>query len=123
MVGVLLTSGPTQTVFPVDIEIDSQNIGGPSAGLMFTLEIMNQLTDDDLTKGRAIAGTGTIARDGTVGAIGGVKQKVFGAIDAGAEFVLVPAANFPDAVEAAGDDITVIEVATIADALDFLEAL
>ena len=123
MVGVLLTSGPTQTVFPVDIEIDSQNIGGPSAGLMFTLEIMNQLTEEDLTKGRSIAGTGTIDRDGTVGAIGGVKQKVFGAIDAGAEYVLVPAANFPDAVEAAGDDITVIEVATITDVLDFLETL
>lgn len=123
MVGVLLTDAETETVFPVDVTIDSQNIGGPSAGLMFTLEIMNQLTEDDLTKGNAIAGTGTIARDGTVGAIGGVKQKVFGAIDAGAAFVLVPADNFPDAVEAAGDDITVIEVATIADALDFFETL
>lgn len=123
MVGVLLTSGPTETVFPVDIVIDSQNIGGPSAGLMFTLEIMNQLTEDDLTKGRAIAGTGTINRDGVVGAIGGVKQKVYGAIDAGAEFVLVPAGNYPDALEAAGDDITVVEIATIADAIEFLDAL
>lgn len=123
MVGVLLTNAPTETVFPVDITIDSQNIGGPSAGLMFTLEIMNQLTEDDLTKGESIAGTGTIARDGTVGAIGGIRQKVYGAIDAGADYVLVPSANMPDAVEAAGDDITVIEVATIADALQFLETL
>ncbi len=123
MVGVLLTSGPTETVFPVDIVIDSQNIGGPSAGLMFTLEIMNQLTEEDLTKGRSIAGTGTIDRQGVVGAIGGVKQKVFGAIDAGAEFVLVPASNYPDAVEAAGDDITVVEIATIDDALNFLKTL
>jgi PDZ domain-containing protein len=123
MVGVLLTNADTETVFPVDIEIDSQNIGGPSAGLMFTLEIMNQLTEDDLTKGRSIAGTGTIARDGTVGAIGGIKQKVFGAIDAGADYVLVPASNVPDAREAAGDDITIIEVATITDALSFLETL
>jgi PDZ domain-containing protein len=90
---------------------------------MFTLEIMNQLTEEDLTKGRSIAGTGTISRDGAVGAIGGIKQKVYGAIDAGAEFVLVPAANAPDALEAAGDDITVIEVATISDALSFLETL
>ncbi len=123
MVGVLLTSGPTETVFPVDITIDSNNIGGPSAGLMFTLEIMNQLTEEDITKGQSIAGTGTISRDGTVGAIGGIKQKVFGAIDAGASFVLVPTSNYPDALEAAGDDIEVIEVATIADALAFLETL
>jgi len=123
MVGVLLANAETETVFPVDITIDSQNIGGPSAGLMFTLEIMNQLTEEDLTKGRSIAGTGTISRDGTVGAIGGIKQKVYGAIDAGAEFVLVPAANVPDALQAAGDDITVIEVATIGDALSFLETL
>ena len=123
MVGVLLTNAETETVFPIDIEIDSQNIGGPSAGLMFALEIMNQLTEEDLTKGRAIAGTGTIARDGSVGAIGGIRQKVYGAIDAGADFVLVPSSNVPDALEAAGDDITVIEVATIADALGFLETL
>jgi PDZ domain-containing protein len=123
MVGVLLTNAETDTVFPIDIEIDSQNIGGPSAGLMFTLEIMNQLTEEDLTKGRAIAGTGTISRDGRVGAIGGIKQKVYGAIDAGADYVLVPSSNVPDALEAAGDDITVIEVATIEDALSFLETL
>lgn len=123
MVGVLLTDDSTETVFPVDITIDSHNIGGPSAGLMFTLEIMNQLTEEDLTKGHSIAGTGTISVDGTVGAIGGVKQKVFGAIDAGAEYVLVPAANFPDAVAAAGNDITVIEIATIADAVDFFATL
>ncbi len=123
MVGVLLTNAETETIFPVDIEIDSQNIGGPSAGLMFALEIMNQLTEEDLTKGQSIAGTGTIARDGRVGAIGGIKQKVYGAIDAGADYVLVPSSNFPDALEAAGDDITVIEVATIADALTFLDTL
>lgn len=123
MVGVLLTSGPTETVFPVDITIDANNIGGPSAGLMFTLEIMNQLTEDDLTKGLSIAGTGTISREGIVGAIGGIKQKVFGAIDAGAQFVLVPTSNFPDALEAAGEDIEVIEIATIDDALAFLATL
>jgi PDZ domain-containing protein len=123
MVGVLLTNADTETIFPVDIEIDSQNIGGPSAGLMFALEIMNQLTEEDLTKGQSIAGTGTIARDGRVGAIGGIKQKVYGAIDAGADYVLVPSSNVPDALEAAGDDITVIEVATIADALTFLDTL
>jgi PDZ domain-containing protein len=58
-----------------------------------------------------------------VGPIGGIKQKVFGAIDAGADYVLVPSANYPDAVEAAGDDIEVVEVATIDDALNFLTTL
>ncbi|MFQ5555228.1 MAG: PDZ domain-containing protein [Acidimicrobiia bacterium] len=123
MVGVLLDNFNVETVLPVDIVIDSQNIGGPSAGMMFTLEIMNQLTDDDLTRGHIIAGTGTIDRDGSVGAIGGVRQKVFGAIDAGAEFVLVPQANFDDASDAAGDDIQVVSIATIDDALAFLDTI
>lgn len=123
MIGVLLTTAPTEVIFPVEVVIDSQNIGGPSAGMMFTLEIMNQLIEEDLTRGHRIAGTGTIDQEGAVGAIGGVRQKVFGAIDAGAEFVLVPPANFDDAVDAAGDDIQVIEVETIEDALAFLETL
>ena len=123
MVGVLLDNNAPISEFPVEVETDTQNIGGPSAGMMFTLEIMNQLTEEDLTKGQSIAGTGTIARDGRVDAIGGIKQKVYGAIDAGADYVLVPSSNVPDALEAAGDDITVIEVATIADALTFLDTL
>lgn len=123
MVGVLLVSAPSNIVFPVDVEIDAQNIGGPSAGLMFALEIMNQLTPQDLTKGYRIAGTGTIDADGNVGAIGGVRQKVFGAIDVGADYVLVPAGNYDDAVDAAGNDIEVVRVAIIDDALDFLETL
>ena len=120
MVGVLLDNNAPIIDFPVDVETDTQNIGGPSAGMMFTLEIMNQLTEEDLTGGRRIAGTGTIARDGTVGGIGGVRQKVYGAIDAGAVVVLVPASNYEDALEAAGDEIVVVRVETIDDALDYL---
>jgi PDZ domain-containing protein len=123
MLGVFLEDAETFVVFPIEVEIDSQNIGGPSAGLMFTLEIMNQLTEEDLTKGHRIAGTGTIDQDGNVGAIGGIRQKVFGAIDMGASHVLVPAGNYDDAVAAAGDDITVIRVVTIDDALAFFETL
>ena len=107
----------------MDVTIDSQNIGGPSAGLMFTLEIINQLTEDDLTGGHRIAGTGTIDQEGSVGPIGGVRQKIFGAINAGADYVFVPAVNHPEAVEAAGDDIEVVLVEIIDDALAFLEAL
>jgi PDZ domain-containing protein len=120
MVGVLLDNNAPIIDFPVDVETDTQNIGGPSAGMMFTLEIMNQLTEQDLTDGQRIAGTGTIARDGTVGGIGGVQQKVYGAIDAGAVVVLVPASNYEDALEAAGDKIVVVRVETIDDALEYL---
>jgi PDZ domain-containing protein len=123
MVGVLLSNAPTNISFPVEVDIDSQNIGGPSAGLMFALEIMNQLTDDDLTAGRRIAGTGTIDQDGVVGPIGGIRQKVFGAIDAGAEYVLVPREHFEEAATAAGDDVEVVAVGTIDDALSFLSTL
>jgi PDZ domain-containing protein len=123
MVGVTLMDAEVQVVFPVDVEIDSRNIGGPSAGMMFTLEIMDELTPTDLTDGHRIAGTGTIDQDGVVGAIGGVRQKVFGAIDAGAEYVLVPTDNYDDAVAAAGDDIGVVSVGTIDDALAFLDTL
>lgn len=123
MIGVLLDNNEPIVEFPVNVVIDSQNIGGPSAGLMFTLQIIDQLTPEELTKGNRISGTGTIARDGTVGPIGGVKQKVYGAIDAGSRAVLVPAANFDDAVEAAGDDIEVVRVETVDDALAFLDSL
>jgi PDZ domain-containing protein len=123
MVGVTLMDADVQVVFPVDVEIDSRNIGGPSAGMMFTLEIMDELTPTDLTDGHRIAGTGTIDQDGVVGAIGGVRQKVYGAIDAGAEYVLVPTDNYDDAVDAAGDNIGVVAVGTIDDALGFLDTL
>lgn len=123
MVGVMLSDAAVEVVFPVDVDIDSQNIGGPSAGLMFTLEIINALTEEDLTHGRRIAGTGTIDAEGTVGAIGGMRQKAFGAIDAGADYLLAPAKNYEEAVEAAGDDIVVVKVASIEDAMTFLESL
>ncbi len=123
MVGVLLDNNEPIIEFPVEVIIDTQNIGGPSAGMMFTLQIIDQLTEGELTNGERIAGTGTISRDGTVGGIGGIKQKVYGAIDAGARAVLVPASNYDDAVAAAGDDIEVVRVETIDDALAFLETL
>ncbi len=123
MVGVTLADAHVDVVFPMDVEIDSRNIGGPSAGMMFTLEIMDELTPTDLTRGHRVAGTGTIDPDGVVGAIGGVRQKVYGAIDAGAEYVLVPTDNYDDAVTAAGDDIEVVAVGTIDDALAFFDTL
>lgn len=123
MLGVLLDNNEPIVEFPVDVQIDSRNIGGPSAGMMFTLQIMDQLTEESLTHGYRIAGTGTIRVDGTVGSIGGIKQKVHGAIDAGAVAVLVPEGNYEAALEAAGDDIEVVKVVTIDDAVAFLESL
>lgn len=109
--------------FPVEVEIDSRNIGGPSAGLMFTLQIIDELTPDELTKGYRIAGTGSIDSEGNVGAIGGVRQKVFGAIEQGVDYVLVPTANFADAADAAGGDVEVVSIDTLMDAIAFLESL
>lgn len=123
LIGVLLENNEPIVEFPVEVVIDSQNIGGPSAGMMFTLQIMDQLTDEPLTKGYRIAGTGTISRDGSVGAIGGVHQKVYAAVDAGAHAVLVPSANYEAALAAAGDRVEVVEVATIDDALAYLDSL
>ena len=123
MIGILLDNNTPIIEFPVEVDIDSQNIGGPSAGQMFALQIMNQLTDDDITHGQRIAGTGTIARDGTVGAIGGVRQKVHAAMDAGAVVILVPAGNYDDAVDAADGEIIVVRVETIDDSLTYLASL
>jgi PDZ domain-containing protein len=123
MIGILLGNNEPITEFPVEVVIDSQNIGGPSAGLMFTLQIMDQLTEDEITKGHRIAGTGTIRRDGTVGAIGGIRQKVYGAIGSGATAVLTPASNYEDALEAAGDKIVVVRVETVDDVLAYFKTL
>lgn len=120
MIGILVDNNTPIVEFPVEINMDSQNIGGPSAGMMFTLEIINQMTEEDMTDGLRIAGTGTIRRDGTVGPIGGVKQKVFAAIDAGATVVFIPADNYDDALLAARDDIKVVRIETINDPLEFL---
>jgi PDZ domain-containing protein len=109
--------------FPFDVQIDSTNIGGPSAGMMYTLAVMDVLTPDDLTKGHRVAGTGTISSDGTVGPIGGVRQKVEGAAAAGAEYIMVPQANYDEALTADVTGVVVHPVSTIDDALSFLAGL
>jgi PDZ domain-containing protein len=109
------------TPFPVTIT-PQKIVGGPSAGLMFTLAVYNALTPQDLTGGRRIAGTGTINPDGSVGPIGGVQQKVAAAEAAGAEYFLSPVENYPDAL-AAAKNIRVVEIATAQQAIDFLRGL
>ena len=123
MVGVVLDTVNLDLDLPIDLQVDSRNIGGPSAGMMYALTVLDLLTEEDFAKGHRIAGTGTISFDETVGAIGGVRQKVFAARSVGAEYVLVPTDNYEEALTAAGKDIQVVAVATFQDALDFLGSL
>jgi PDZ domain-containing protein len=110
-----------QTPFPVTIT-PQKIVGGPSAGLMFTLTVYNALSKEDLTGGRKIAGTGTINPDGSVGPIGGVAQKVAAAEAAGATVFLSPAENYADALSAAST-IRIVKISTAQEAIDFLKSL
>jgi PDZ domain-containing protein len=107
--------------FPVEIT-PKKILGGPSAGLMFTLTLYDLLTPGDLTQGRTIAGTGTISMDGNVGPVGGVAQKVAAAEQAGAAYFLTPPANAREARRAARE-IIVIEVASAQAAVEALRNL
>jgi len=122
-IGIVVQEAGFETDLPIPVKIVPQKIvGGPSAGLMFTLTLYNMLTPTDLTGGRRIAGTGTINPDGSVGPIGGVQQKVAAAEAAGAEYFLSPVDNYTDAASVAGK-IKVIKVATVGDAIAFLQNL
>ena len=97
---------------------------GPSGGLMLALSIYNKLTENDITKGKKIVGTGTISIDGKVGEIGGVKYKVMGAAKKNADVFLCPKENYQEALDAIKDndyDIELVSVATFKDALNYLE--
>ncbi|MEV6347840.1 PDZ domain-containing protein [Actinoplanes sp. NPDC051851] len=111
----------TKQPHPFTITIDLDKIGGPSAGLMFTLGIIDKLTPDDMTGGKVIAGTGTIDDDGNVGAIGGIPQKMHGAKAAGAKLFLVPKDNCAEALRNAVPGLPMAEVATVDDALTALK--
>ena len=105
--------------FEVKLQVDPA-IGGPSAGLMFSLAIYDTLTPGSLTDGETIAGTGELFDDGTVGPIGGIEQKIAGAEDAGAELFFVPADNCDD-VDDLDTDMTLVKATTMPQALDALE--
>jgi PDZ domain-containing protein len=125
-VGVLLS---TQLDLPIEVSIDAGVIGGPSAGMMFALSIVELLEEDDLVDGRVVAGTGTLDRDGVVGAVGGVRQKVAAAADPNggrepASVFLVPRGNLADARGATvARDLLVVPVDTLDDALAALADL
>lgn len=116
------TANPSlQLPFPVTI--DTANSGGPSAGIMYVLAILDLLTEEDLIKGNLVAGTGAIDLDGTVGPIGGVRQKVVAAQEAGARVILVPRRNYADALTAKNDAVRIFPIASLEEALAVLEGL
>lgn len=118
---------------PLKVDFQTEKIGGPSAGLMFALEIVSQLTPGDLTKGHKIAGTGMIDADGKVGQIGGIQHKVVAAHEKGAEIFFTPADVEPEkdtntriALEKAaeiGTGMKIVPVRSLADAVDYLKRL
>lgn len=130
-VGIGLVDDKEIQVNP-SVEVKTDDIGGPSAGLMFSLEIYNQLTEEDLTRGYEIAGTGTITPDGKVGPIGGIEQKIVAADKAGADIFFAPNeegekdSNYRAAVKTAEDIKTkmkIVPVDTFEEAVAYLEKL
>jgi PDZ domain-containing protein len=130
-IGISLVTDREMVTDP-PVSINSEKIGGPSAGLMFSLEIYNQLVPEDLTKGYKIAGTGTINLNGEVGPIGGISQKVIAAHKAGAQIFFAPNergakhSNYKEALKTAkeiGTDMKIVPVDTFDDALRYLRQL
>ncbi|WP_145230029.1 YlbL family protein [Rudaeicoccus suwonensis] len=109
--------------FPVKITVNAGDVGGPSAGTMFTLGIYDLLTSGSLTGGNKIAGTGTMAEDGTVGPIGGIRQKMLGAKGAGAKFFLAPDSDCSEAKGHIPSGLTVIEINSFSDALTVVKEI
>jgi Lon-like protease len=97
IVGVTISTYLFDVRMPFPVDVESDNVGGPSAGFMFALGILDAVTDGDLTRGYYVAGTGTIAADGTVGAVGGAAEKALAAEQDGAQVFLVPKDDFQEA--------------------------
>jgi len=124
MLGITLS--PSDLVdydLPIDVSIDSDRVGGPSAGLAFALAIVDVLTPGELTGGANVATTGTIRIDGSVGRVGGVKQKTFAALESDVELFIVPIDEEEEARSFAGDAMRVVGVETLDDAIEALSEL
>ena len=120
MVGFLASTPNQQFIFPFEVDIKTGNVGGPSAGMMMALNVYNLLTEDDITNGKKIAGTGTIEIDGSIGPVGGVKQKVIAAKRANAGLILVPIANYEEASVFADDNTQIVAVDSFDNALNVI---
>jgi PDZ domain-containing protein len=109
--------------FPFKVAINVGDVGGPSAGLMFSLGILDKLTPGEITGGKKIAGTGTIQPTGEVGPIGGIAQKMVGARKSGATVFLTPPDNCEEALKAVPDGLRLVKADTLHDAVAALDAL
>ncbi|MET0726467.1 MAG: PDZ domain-containing protein, partial [Leifsonia sp.] len=109
--------------FPFEVKIQLDNVGGPSAGQMFALGIIDKLTPGALNGGENVAGTGTIDSAGTIGPIGGIRQKMYGAQDAGATWFLAPESNCDEVVGHIPGGLTVFSVSTLDDSMKVLETI
>ncbi len=119
-IGVLVSG---QYEFPIDISIQLQNVGGPSAGLAFALGVVERLTEEVVADSFVIAATGSISASGNVGPIGGVAQKAYGAAESGAEWFLIPAENCDAVVSTQIRGLTIVPVRTLDDAMGVLESI
>ncbi len=108
---------------PFTIDFNLANVGGPSAGLVFSLAVIDKLTTGDLSGSKFVAGTGTINADGKIGSIGGITHKIVGAHEAGASVFLVPADNCEEAKSAHEDGMDLVKVENLGGAVDALKAL
>ena len=120
VIGVL---SQEKNTYPFTVRIQLDSVGGPSAGLMFALGIVDKLTPGDLTDGKNIAGTGTITSTGEVGPIGGIAQKMLGARQTGATLFLVPPGNCGEAKQATPAGLRLIKAGTLHEAVDELTRL
>ena len=118
LLGITMTSEPTDEV---SVNYNLRDIGGPSAGMMFSLAVIDKLSPGELNGGRFVAGTGTISEDGTVGPVGGVVHKVRASREVGAELFLAPAANCAEAVSRDHGDLVVARVETLVDAINQMD--
>lgn len=118
--GIYLSVNPT---LPVAISFNLDGVGGPSAGMMFSLGIIDRMTPGEMTGGNAIAGTGTMSYDGQVGAIGGIQQKLWGAHDDGAQWFLAPSSNCSEVVGHVPDGLRVVSVSTLDEAANAVRSI
>lgn len=118
--GIYLDVAPR---FPLDVQVNLESVGGPSAGLVFSLAIIDKLTPGDLTGGHVIAATGTMSYDGEVGPIGGIVQKMHGAKRDGGEWFLAPALNCDEVVGNVPEGLNVVAVTTLGEAREAVEAI
>lgn len=118
--GVTIETIADDVELPVDVSLAETRIGGPSAGMMIALTVYDLVSEEDLARGRVVAGTGTIDGEGNVGGIGGIDQKMVAAASAGADLVLVPASQLDQARDGAPAGLDIVGVATLEDAIEAL---